>query len=115
MLATGLLCLLLSGGGGLAIWATTAGYNWYPYAPVWLLEAVAAFPGVSVQNDSLNELLTRYANGELSDERLLELATKGLSRQADADRLWATGWGNAIDAAADAGLLTDDQIAAYLR
>lgn len=106
-----LLTVLLGGAGS---WAYATGYNPYPMAPSWALELLARSSSTAVQDSALNELVSRHSAGKLSDERLNALALDGLVHQADSARPWAIGWGNAVEAAADRGLLSAEQIATYL-
>ncbi|MCC7389587.1 MAG: hypothetical protein IT431_12555 [Phycisphaerales bacterium] len=115
LVAAAAILLIGLGGGGAMGWALITGYNWYPHAPVALLETLARSASVQTQTGALNEIVARHAAGGVPDERLHRLAVEGLARQADAARPWAVGWGNAIEAAADTGLLSAEQLAGYLQ
>lgn len=101
-------------GGGFAGWAAATNYNWYSACPDWLLESLADSANPARQGPAVGELAIRLSAGELDEGRAARLVGRGLAIQADADRPWRTEWGDLIDAAAAASMLSPEQIESYL-
>lgn len=80
----------------------------------WLLAEVRALQPASV-GPQLVELRTRLQNGTRAASHRARLIDRALQVQADRSVRWITEWGDVINAAAVAGLLTDEQAAAYAR
>lgn len=86
-----------------------------PYKPVWLLSLELTGPRDGKANAASNELVTRLRAGKLSQAAVGKLVTGALDRQADITRPWRTGWGDIIEAARAAKLVSDADWARYAR
>lgn len=80
----------------------------------WLLAEVRALQPASV-GPQLTELRARMQNGALAASHRARLIDRALRVQADRSVRWISEWGDVIEAAAAAGVLTDQQAASYAR
>ncbi len=80
----------------------------------WLLAEVRALQPASV-GPQLTELRARMQNGTLAASHRARLIDRALQVQAVRSVRWITEWGDVIEAAAAAGVLTDEQAASYAR
>ncbi|MBX3402884.1 MAG: hypothetical protein KF699_05655 [Phycisphaeraceae bacterium] len=115
MLLLGLV-LALGPWAAIAAAAYTSGRaNTVALKPSWLLlvEVRAMQPG-SV-GPQLTELRSRMQNGTLSPSHRLRLVERALAVQAEKTAPWIAEWGDVINAAAVAGVLSEEQLAAHAR
>lgn len=97
---------------------TTAGFlgtTANPYKPVWLLSLELTGPRDGKANAASIELITRLKAGKLSNGAVARLVAGALDRQADTARPWRTGWGDIIESARAAKLVSDADWARYAR
>lgn len=80
----------------------------------WLLAEVRSMQPASV-GPQLTELCSRLQNGTLSASQRARLVDRALAVQADKTVPWIAEWGDVINAAAVAGLLSEEQLVAHAR
>lgn len=116
MIAAGsAMLLVLLAVGGLIGWGTATKFNWNTIKPVWMLMAEARSGDPSGEAGAVVELVRRATKGRLSKEALTNAASLGLAVQADTAHRWLTGYGDLVEAGAKAGVITADQLAAFVR
>lgn len=91
------------------------GADWDRYKPQWWLVSEARGEDANARDAALAELVRRIGEGEISDPRLSALADEALAYQADANKPWAQGWGDLLEAADAAGRLPDEKWRSYVR
>jgi hypothetical protein len=96
-------------------WGAARGTDWNKHKPVWWLIRDARTADDATRDGALRELTDRIANGKLTRQRIDALVDLALEVQADPARPWATGWGDAIGAAHDAGKLAPEKWRRYAR
>ena len=94
-------------------YGTAKGTDWQKHKPVWWLAREAQRIDITIRDAALAELLVRFGAGTLSKEQVHGLIARGLVLQGDADRPWATAWGDLIEQARLAGDVTDAQWKTY--
>src|SRR6185295_8521152 len=64
---------------------------------------------------ALEEIAQRQAAKRLSDEQVRALVSDALAAQADLERPWQYRWGDLVERAHQAGLVTPEQWEAYAK
>lgn len=104
-----LLCAVALSGVG---WLQLRGVDLQRHKPVWWLAREAGSRQPGTRDAALAELARRVADGKitnLSDAQLASLLDRAFAHQADTSQTWVPGWGLLIEAAHDAGRLSDDR------
>jgi hypothetical protein len=126
VLICGVLVLALAGVAGHYTWqiGENARWKWDRVKPVWLLRhearaTHAALPAAAPlgwgANPALQEINRRMDRGDLSERQIRAVVGDALDIQADAQQQWDPCWGDIIERAILRGLLSEQQIARYLR
>lgn len=110
-----LLTLAALGLGGALGWAKASAFNWNTIKPEWWLASDAHNAATSISDAALAEFASRLSAGKLSAPRATSLANEALSRHADPDSAWSQGWAEYLELASFKNLLSDSQLAAYVR
>jgi hypothetical protein len=115
-LVVGAVLLLLSmGATGTVLVAGMRGFNWNTIKPAGLLIRELGSPSPQTSDAALAELQARFSSGKLSAERAKALVVLAIERQKTPTARWTVAWGNLLNAARSAGLLTSEQIESYAR
>lgn len=100
---------------GLIFAMAFAGTSANPYKPVWLLRLELDGPRDGKADAAAIELITRLSAGKLSKSAVASLIRDALAHQADTARPWRTAWGEIIEGARTAQLVSDADWARYAR
>lgn len=111
----GVLLLVALAIGGAATWGAATKFNWNTVKPVWMLMREARSGDPKREPGAVVELVRRATNGRLSRGALVDAAALGLAVQASPAHPWLTGYGDLVEAGAKAGVVTPDQLAAFVR
>lgn len=103
-----------AGGTAFTLWTASTGFVWQRHAPAWLLEQATAAGRPPSRAAAVGELARRQAAGELSEKRVQRLLDRALAVQSDLQRPWLPEWGEIVDTAHAAEILTESQLEAYL-
>lgn len=115
-LASGAFFLLLAVAiGGAWGWGRASRFNWNTIKPTWWLMTEATGPDATTAQAALTELLARAGDDDLSNERLMTLATTGLDSLREKPAVWVVGYGDALELAWSRGLLSEEQVKSYAR
>jgi hypothetical protein len=115
-LTTGAFLLLIAIAiGGAWGWGRSSNFNWNTIKPTWWLMTEATGPDTTTAQAALTELLARAGNDELSNERLMTLATTGLNSLRDKPAVWVVGYGDALELAWSRGLFSEEHVKSYAR
>lgn len=115
MIITGCLLVLVPLlGGGAAILGQRQ-TNWNVYKPDWWLMIEAANLQPATAGPQVLELRTRLESGTLSLADTRTLVERALTVQADRSGGWTDEWGDLLNAAAVAGLMSEAQLEAHAR
>lgn len=115
-LVVGAVFLLLSfGATGTVLVAGMRGFNWNTIKPAGLLIRELRSPSPRTSDAALAELQARFGSGKLSAERAKALVVLAIERQKTPTARWTVAWGNFLNAARNAGLLTSEQVESYAR
>lgn len=114
--AAGVALLLVALGiGGAQVWGAAAGFNWNTVKPAWLLQMESGSEDAARAGAAVAELADRLRGGKLSGERTRALIARALDAQADTDATWVHEWTALLEAADEAGRLSAEDLARYLR
>ena len=115
LLTVGLVLLLSALAlGGLGLSASNSGWN--ARKPTWLLLFEATRRDGAARDAAGAELLTRHTNSSLTNDQLAALVAPALNVQADRTIDWEKSpWWPLLDGAFTAGVVNEEQLAAYLR
>lgn len=103
------------GATGTVLVAGMRGFNWNTIKPAGLLLRELGSPSAQTSDAALAELQSRFGSGKLSAERAKSLVVLAIARQKTPTARWTVAWGNFLNAARNAGLLTPEQIESYAR
>jgi hypothetical protein len=94
--------------------AVTAGkIDWRKHAPAWYLVRETASTDSPTRDAALAELIQRVKDGKLDRGSADALVVRGLAHQADAAQGWVRAWGDLIEAARYAKLVSDADWGTY--
>lgn len=108
------LVLAIAGAGALG-WGAATKFNWNTVKPDWLLIMESSGSDTGRIEAALVELLARAVAGDLSGDRIADLARSGLARQADLSTPWIAQWGDIIEHAWSGQLLSDEEFQRYAK
>src|SRR5205814_8625763 len=91
---------------GIFAWGTYKGVDWQKYKPLWYLSREADGSDIPTRDAAIAEMINRYAAAKLTKPQIASILSQALSAQADANKPWATGWGDLIEAAHASGDLS---------
>ncbi len=109
------LFTLLTAGPATVLYTQSRGYNWNTVLPAWALELKAHSSDQFLADSALAELARRLTVGQLPEARTSRLVRDGIAYQSDPTLPWIPGWGDLIEAARTAGLVTEEQWESYGR
>jgi hypothetical protein len=95
--------------------AAVKGFDWNHQKPQWYLVREARGTDATARDAALGELVSRISDKRMSDAQLVALTDEALAYQADLNKPWVAGWGDALEAARNAGRLPDDKWRRYAR
>lgn len=107
------LALSLAGGAGLTV-ASVGGPALNPYKPLWMLRLEAKGSDAKRAGDAVDEIVARYARGELGEKETARLVRLALDEHADASDPNAAQWIGVIESLVVDKRLSAEQFARYI-
>lgn len=107
-----LLLIGVAGGAGVG-WSYATSINQQQSKPVWLLRREAKKHGTPLSSAALTELQRRLSAGLLSQQQVDDVTADALKVQADASISWEPMWGEFVEQASIAGLLSQNDLDRY--
>ncbi len=99
---------------GLMVTVAVGGSSLNPYKPLWMLRLEALGSNGTRAGDAIDEVLTRYDDGDLSAGEIERLVTLALDQHTDDQNPNGAAWIDAIEMLRLGGQLSEDQHARYL-
>lgn len=110
VVASAMLLLVVLGAGTMTIWSSATSFDWNTIKPNWMLVRESRGLGAG-SHAALDEIRRRIATKDIDESSVLSLVDLMLERQASG--LWLEVWGDVVEEAREAGLVSDEQWSTY--